>query len=252
MLLGKKHNDEPLRALRPYIQDQMNTWQIVNVRVKKDSDLSNDDMLKQVMEAYKAHEGVLYPLTERQALCIVRLGAVENFAEIKMKLEKMMPDHSCAVSARRMSMDGFNKICQDIKQPQNDDAQNMFLEREKRTENVLMVADDDLFVRKGMQTLLDPYGTVTEAEKGDEIISQYIKTNPDMLLLDIHMPDINGLDIIEKIMEIDNDAYIIVFSADSVVDNVMTAMEKGAVGFISKPPCKDKLCSYLSRCMTYK
>jgi len=149
-----------------------------------------------------------------------------------------------------MSPMGLKQIQVDLLDKEEGGSLSMFREREERKKNVLMVADDDMFVRKAMQKILGFYGDVIEVDNGDKAVQEYLKHNPDILLLDIHMPGTSGLDLIEKIIEMDSDAFILVFSADSVAENVLEAMEKGAVGFISKPPKKNKVIDYLNRCIT--
>ena len=94
------------------------------------------------------------------------------------------------------------------------------------------------------------YGTIIEVDSGDKVVTKYLNHNPDMVILDIHMPGKSGLNVAEELLDVDPDAYVIVFSADSKAQNVLTAMERGANGFLSKPPQKEKIDAYVKRCMT--
>ena len=84
------------------------------------------------------------------------------------------------------------------------------------------------------------------------VLKFYHEHNPDILFLDIHMPGRTGLDLINEILEIDPDAYIIILSADSSADNVVKAINKGAIGFLSKPPAKDRMQQYINQCITIR
>ncbi|HOO81377.1 MAG TPA: response regulator [Alphaproteobacteria bacterium] len=212
--------------------------------------LSQAEILEKLLIAYKEHEGIVYALKERKIVCLVRLGVINNYANIKSDLEQKMPEQACRVLARKMSPTGLKQIQIDLLDKEDGQSINMFREREERKKNILMVADDDMFVRKAMQKILGFYGDVVEVDSGDKVVSEYLRHNPDVLLLDIHMPGKSGLELIDKIIEVDTDAFIIVFSADSVADNVLQAIEKGAVGFVSKPPKKERIMDYLNRCIT--
>lgn len=212
--------------------------------------LSQAEILEKLLIAYKEHEGIVYALKERKIVCLVRLGVINNYANIKSDLEQKMPEQACRVLARKISPTGLKQIQIDLLDKEDGQSINMFREREERKKNILMVADDDMFVRKAMQKILGFYGDVVEVDSGDKVVSEYLRHNPDVLLLDIHMPGKSGLELIDKIIEVDTDAFIIVFSADSVADNVLQAIEKGAVGFVSKPPKKERIMDYLNRCIT--
>ncbi len=252
MILGAKNNDAQLMAIVPSIKNNLNEWQIVNVNIRKDSKFSRGEILEKLMSAYKDHDGIVYGLKDRKITCLVRLGIVNNYANIKTDLERKMPDQSCRIQARKMSPMGLKQIQIDLMDKDDGTVMDMFKDRENRKDNVVMIADDDMFIRKAMKEVLGFYGDCTEAATGDQVVGEYIRCNPDILLLDIHMPGKNGLDVIDSIMEVDSDAFIIVFSADSVADNVLQAMEKGAVGFVSKPPKKEKIIHYVNRCITIR
>jgi two-component system chemotaxis response regulator CheY len=127
-----------------------------------------------------------------------------------------------------------------------------FQERLQRAQNVFLAVDDDNLIRRLAAKILGQHGIVIEVADGSNVMDKYVEHNPDMVLLDIHMPGKSGLDVIDDIMDFDRDAFVVMCSADSVADNVTTAMQKGAVGFISKPLKKDKINDYLNRCITIK
>ena len=113
-----------------------------------------------------------------------------------------------------------------------------------------MIADDDLFVRKVLRTAIQDLSTVVEAKDGSEVHKVYTDNLPDMIFLDIHLPNVSGLDLIPKILATDEKAHIIMLSADSSQDNVQVALKRGAKGFLTKPFELRRVLQILQTCPT--
>lgn len=122
--------------------------------------------------------------------------------------------------------------------------------RKARVEKVIMVADDDVFMRSLVMKALSPYAKIVEVDKGLDIVEKYVYHLPDILFLDIHLPDANGIDILEKILKFDRDAYVVMLSADSNKHNVIDTNRMGAKGFVAKPFTGGKLLHFLEKCPT--
>lgn len=249
-----KNNDALLMALVASIKNNMNEWQIVNINIMKDSTLPQDEIIQNLLENYKSHEGIIYPVSASKIVMLVRLGIVENYTRMKTEVEQKLPGHSCRVLLRKMSAAGMKQIQIDLSQKGDSItfADDLYSQRETRSGNVFLVVDDDAFIRKSMKTLLSSCGDIVEVEAGKQVVPAYLKHNPDMIFLDIHMPDKTGLELIPDIMEVDSDAFIVILSADSNAENVMSALEEGAIGFLTKPPSKAKVQEYLGQCITIK
>ena len=254
MILANKKNDTELMTLVLSIKNYMNEWQIVNVNVIDNSRLSQRSILERLLDQYRRYEGMIYPVSDKKIVMLVRLGLIENYAIMKAEIEQKIPEHCCRVLLRKMSAIGLRQMQIGLMNKDNSVGlqDNLFAHRGERRENVILIADDDPFVRKSMATILTPCGTVFEAKSGDEVVAAYIQHNPDILLLDIHMPEKTGLELIPEIIEYDSDAFILVLSADSMRENVLIALEKGAAGFLTKPPAKQKVQEYLGQCITIR
>ena len=101
----------------------------------------------------------------------------------------------------------------------------------------IMVVDDSSMIVKIIQGFLQSYnievvGTAGDGEKAVEIFK---KTNPDIVTLDITMPRMDGLTVLEKMLEIKNSAKVIVISALSDSATALKALKIGAKDFIQKP-----------------
>lgn len=124
--------------------------------------------------------------------------------------------------------------------------------RRSRHQNVVLIADDDLYIRALVRKALTGMADMVEVEHGHQILKAYQDSAPNMMLLDIHMPGTHGPDLIKPIMEMDPGAYIIMLSADAIRDNIMQCLHHGAKGFIAKPFSKNTLLRDFNRCPTIK
>ncbi len=101
---------------------------------------------------------------------------------------------------------------------------------------VLMV-DDHAVVRAGYQMLLrnsEDIEVVAEAENGEQACKCYIDIKPDIVVMDLSMPGIGGLEAIRRIVARDHDARILVFSMHEGTVFVEQALQAGARGYITK------------------
>lgn len=124
--------------------------------------------------------------------------------------------------------------------------------RNGRQNNLALIADDDALVRKALVGSLAELSHCVETDDGQRLVEIYREHIPDILFLDIHLPAVNGLDLIGRIKAIDKDAYIIMLTADSTKDNVKKAISCGASGFMAKPFVKETLMANFHRCPTIR
>lgn len=101
----------------------------------------------------------------------------------------------------------------------------------------VLIVDDVAFVRKTISDILKEahYQIVGEAEDGEKAIEQYIKLRPDIVAMDIVMPQMSGIDATRKILKIDKNARIVIISALGQENLVMEAINVGAKDYILKP-----------------
>lgn len=101
----------------------------------------------------------------------------------------------------------------------------------------ILVCDDAMFMRQNLIRILKGacHDVVAEAENGIDCIEKYQMCHPDLVLMDITMPDMNGLDATKKIIELDKNAKIVMVSAMGQMNMVIGAVEAGAKDFVLKP-----------------
>lgn len=123
--------------------------------------------------------------------------------------------------------------------------------RFERTRNcVLIVEDDPLSVFMAKKSV-EPECMSFAAEDGKSACEAYTKFAPDVVFLDIGLPDMSGHDVLGKILSMDPTAYVVMLSANSTRSDIMRAMQIGAKGFIGKPFSKSKLAQYIAQAPTY-
>ncbi|TAN40891.1 MAG: response regulator [Nitrospirae bacterium] len=100
-----------------------------------------------------------------------------------------------------------------------------------------LIVDDSLFQRKNLGKFVQQLGSevVGEAANGMEALTLYRRLNPDLVFMDLVMPEMEGIDAVEKLLEIDRDAKIIVVSSLGYSEIVDKALTLGAKQFITKP-----------------
>ncbi|MFO0389420.1 MAG: response regulator transcription factor [Alphaproteobacteria bacterium] len=110
--------------------------------------------------------------------------------------------------------------------------------------HIMVVEDDPLTRRITASAFKENYAIITAANAHDAV-ANYLLHAPDIVFLDIGLPDASGFDVLHQIMASDKDAYVVMFSSNSYLDNVTTALASGASGFIAKPFKKEKMRQYI-------
>ena len=114
----------------------------------------------------------------------------------------------------------------------------------------IMVVDDSAYARRTHRRILESGGhTVAEAATGMEAIESYFLHRPDLVLLDLSMEDIGGLDVLRKLRELHADARVVVISADIQRSTERLVADAGALGFLGKPASPEVLLETVATLM---
>lgn len=112
----------------------------------------------------------------------------------------------------------------------------------------VLLVDDAAFMRMRCAKLLTENGySVDEAENGQDAVEKYQKIKPDLVLMDITMPVMDGLTAVAEIKKIDPEAKIVMCSALGQQNTVMSAIKAGAKDFIIKPYQPEKILTTIKR-----
>ncbi len=114
-----------------------------------------------------------------------------------------------------------------------------------------LVVDDSVFARKNLQRILGMFGgqVAGEAADGRAAIEAYHRLQPDVVLMDVTMPDMEGIEAAEQIIRQSPKAVIIMVSSVGYQENVTDALRKGALHFVQKPPKPELLYDAIKRVM---
>ena len=113
----------------------------------------------------------------------------------------------------------------------------------------LLVADDHEVVRRGLHTLFKDTDVkiVAEAANGKEAVEQTLKHKPDVVLMDIRMPDVDGLDAIEKLRKKSPDTPVVILSTYDNPTYVARSVALGAFDYVLKGAPRKELIAAVSR-----
>lgn len=111
----------------------------------------------------------------------------------------------------------------------------------------IMVVEDDAFSQKLVSNALGGKYSLSISGDGQGAIMAYVAKAPDVLFLDIGLPDMDGHAVLERVFKIDPEAYVVMFSGNGNKENIMRAVELGAKGFVGKPFTKEKLFQYIEK-----
>ncbi|HEY7913417.1 MAG TPA: response regulator [Blastocatellia bacterium] len=108
----------------------------------------------------------------------------------------------------------------------------------------ILVVDDSGMSRRTLRKILEPAGhEIIEAEEGMVALERYTLDKPDLVLLDLTMTGMYGIDVLKKLREMDPQASVIVASADIQRSTLEMVEAGGASAFINKPFTSDKVRS---------
>lgn len=105
------------------------------------------------------------------------------------------------------------------------------------SEAKVLIADDHAMIRDGIKALLSKNKELIvagEASSGTEAVAMYKTIRPDLLIMDISMPDLNGMDAAKQILDTDHQAKIIILSMYDDEDYISRCMENGVRGYVVK------------------
>ena len=114
---------------------------------------------------------------------------------------------------------------------------------------MVLVVDDDAGVREGLRFALDEHYTVLDAPQGRSALSIVQTERVDLVLLDILMPEVDGLEILQELKTLDPDLPVIMMTAVKTVRTTVAAMKLGACDYVTKPFQEDELIAAMRQAL---
>jgi two-component system nitrogen regulation response regulator NtrX len=112
----------------------------------------------------------------------------------------------------------------------------------KKTKATVLVVDDEESILETLSSILEDEGyEVSTASSGEDALTYFEKTSPDVVLLDVWMSGIDGIETLKKIKEISKETPVIMISGHSTIDTAVHAIKLGAYDFLEKPLSLEKV-----------
>jgi DNA-binding NtrC family response regulator len=117
----------------------------------------------------------------------------------------------------------------------------------------ILVIDDERPIRRTLCEILEfEKFEVDQAENGEEGLKMAQKNNYDVILCDIKMPKMDGIEVLEKVKQLDFDSTIVMISGHGTIDTAVDALKKGAFDYLPKPPDLNRLLVTVRNAMNKK
>ncbi|RBP70131.1 two-component system chemotaxis response regulator CheY [Alkalibaculum bacchi] len=115
----------------------------------------------------------------------------------------------------------------------------------------ILIVDDAIFMRMKLKDILEKggYEVVAEAQNGVEAVEKFKTENPDLVTMDITMPEMDGIAALKSIKEVNPNAKVIMCSAMGQQSMVMDAIRAGALDFIVKPFDNDRVIQSIDKAL---
>ena len=100
-----------------------------------------------------------------------------------------------------------------------------------------LVVDDSVFARRNLARVIESFGGSLAGEAGDgsTAVTEYDRTQPDIVLMDITMPQMEGIEAVDRIVSRHPEARVVMVSSVGYQENIIAALQKGARHFVQKP-----------------
>jgi two-component system chemotaxis response regulator CheY len=234
------------------LKQGLENWLIVELKLTNtvQEEISIAAVAKLLGGEFVAFNGRILICTPSEALMLIEWGKDKTAGQLAKKIGTTLPPNVCETTVLLPNQGAIKKF--ELFLSSVEDFGQMYRDRLARNETIFLVADDDPYMRLLVKQGLKEFGSVIEVAEGDRVAEVYKEFNPDMVLLDIHMPGLSGKDALTSVQELDPEAYIVMLSADSSAQNVQLARKNGAKGFLAKPFSKTKLLEYVDICPTAK
>src|SRR5262245_8923567 len=115
----------------------------------------------------------------------------------------------------------------------------------------ILVVDDETHIRKYVSLILKQMGdaSIVEAGNGEEALETYKREKPNLVLMDVNMPRMDGIETLRRLMEIDRECVVIMLTSLANRETVERALELGATHYIRKDVPKEEIIKALTEAL---
>jgi len=219
-------------------------WRMIQVIVPSADGKTVDIRVaaERLQNAFNDKEGGIYIESDHQILVMMKGGHGYSFKKFETDMAENLKGFKAKIKLLPAEQEQLKKF--EVTLMEESD---VVLQKAQRQEKVIMVVDDDLFIRSLIGNAVKRYGNVIQEEGGSGVVETYKKELPDIVFLDIHLPGTSGKNLLKDLLAFDPFAQVVMVSADSARDNVLDAKSSGATWFLSKPLTQDKIVDALRK-----
>lgn len=251
MLVLDRHNrSKKLLSIIKQARQDIDNWHLGYIKISHGSKNKIDSVTDKIQKHYGEHHGAIFKVEDHKVILIFEFGKVDNYGKLSKSVQAKVRNIGCRAVVRKLDEEILDSIETDFVLREGKLQQSLYEKRLKRIKNNILIIDDDDFSILALKELAQNYGTVTISKNPDDVESDYFKANPDIVLLDIEMPEKNGFEVLEEIYGLDPDACVLMVSAHSNEDNILNSCSVGSIGFMKKPVNEEVFIRYLKECNT--
>jgi two-component system chemotaxis response regulator CheY len=231
---------------------EFRNWYFLGVRISKDSkDLKIAEIGQSVMQYFQGKDAAQL-FFEGDSEMVVVTPNVDNLAlsMLENSLYEVFSREHVHITYGPLYEHGLQNFCRLLQSKilSDDCASQISLNRASRLVNCMMVMDDDPMILRQMEQALSGFGTVISVRDPEEFLDMYRKHAPDIVFMDIHMPNMRGTNLLETLLgTLDPHAYVVMISSDTMTQTILESKAKGTRGFIMKPLTRDNLYAHVMR-----
>ncbi len=231
------------------------SWHLLKIDFRRVATTYNRrEFAKSLLTIFGKKNGAITITNDHDIYVLAEFSEILSVSQLKNDIEKLIPDNHL-IQPDLLENTEFGICCLVFSvEPLQQLSGLDFIAKERlaRRHDLIMIADDDLYMRTLITAALKGSYKIIEFEDGNEIVKNFVSHAPDMLLLDIHLPNKLGPQILKEILQIDPSAYVVMISSDTSQEAVLDCVRNGAKGFIAKPFRKDRLIDYITKCPTIR
>jgi two-component system chemotaxis response regulator CheY len=238
--------------------EAMTLWRYLHFQFQDLPEGADEEKLAQnIYKIFESLPGDFYYTPRTGITVFCKMPEIIIIDDIAYKIKNLIKgDYMCRIGEQYIMPGGVLSL-QFLFSPTSGEQQRLsqefiMQEKMKRQNDIIMLVEDDLFARNIAVNALKTKFKIVEVSDGAKATQEYLSCSPDVLFLDIHLPNKKGPQILREIMEVDPEAYVVMLSADAAKDRVMECINIGAKGFIAKPFRGDKLYDYIRKCPTIR
>ena len=188
----------------------------------------------------------------------VEMKTIASLYELPAQVHPVLTSVDEKIQFKGVAVEHANESAQQEMQAQKTKAILSVVDEKKAKESIIsnrqgrmkpqvMVIEDDAFTRTLVTNIMKKQYAIEGTGVPMEALQMYVRLAPDVLFLDINLPDVTGHELLTRILELDPDAFVVMLSGNADKENITKAIGAGAKGFVGKPFTKEKLLQYIEK-----